>query len=235
MGIFFYGGVAGNYDIVSLPVRALLWDVTDWMFLFGIAVAEVIMIICVWAMWGRGRRMAILLTALVLVVAGVSIIGLIKFPATYTPPKGLPNTLFEGVHISPSGRASINFIALGLLQAIFFLLVLYRAMEYSRNRSSSFVLECFQHGLLYYAVLVVLSVTNLAIILTRSPYDISLSVQRTFHAILSARMLLHLRRSAHQTRGVNTNGTSLASEIVFQHGSGSMGDSMSDRGRLSVI
>ncbi|KAF8890980.1 hypothetical protein BD779DRAFT_1515594 [Infundibulicybe gibba] len=81
-----------------------------------------------------------------------------------------------------------------------------------------------------------LSVTNLVLILTRGPSDLSLSVQRTFHAILSARMLLHLRRSAHQTSGVNTNGTSLASGIVFQPESNSTGDpGMSDRGRLSVV
>ncbi|KAF8890985.1 hypothetical protein BD779DRAFT_1515653, partial [Infundibulicybe gibba] len=117
------------------------------MLLFGIAVAEVVMIICVWAMWGRGRGMAIFLTVLVLMVAGVSAMGLIKFPAKYTPPKGPPNTLFQSVHTSTTGGASIDFVALTLLQAILFFLVLYKAVEYSRNRSSSFVLECFQHGM----------------------------------------------------------------------------------------
>ncbi|KAF8869981.1 hypothetical protein BD779DRAFT_1792266 [Infundibulicybe gibba] len=235
--ILFYGGVVGYFGILSPPVHALLWDVSTWMTLFGIAVAEVIMIICVWAMWGRGRRMAIFLTIMILIFVGVYTMGLVIL-AKYI---SLPNTPSQSIVITASGGASIDFIALTLLEVILFFLVLSKAVQYRRNRSSRFVCKFFQHGLLYYVVLVgehitgpglitanvlllVLSVANLAILFSHGPYDISLSIQRTFHAILSARMLLHLRRSAYQTSGVNTNSTSLVSEIVFQHGSSSTGD-----------
>ncbi|KAF8890983.1 hypothetical protein BD779DRAFT_221787 [Infundibulicybe gibba] len=229
--ILFYSGVAGYFGILSPPVRALLWDVSTWMTLFGIGVAEVIMMICVWAMWGRGRRMAIFLTIMVLVFVGVYTMGLVIL-AKYI---SLPNTPSQSIAITASGGASIDFIALTLLEVILFFLVLSKAVQYRQNRSSRFVCKFFQHGLLYYVVLVVLSVANLAILFSHGPYDISLSIQRTLHAILSARMLLHLRRSAYRTSGVNTNSTSLVSEIVFQHGSSSTGDSMSGIGRLSVI
>ncbi|KAF8890993.1 hypothetical protein BD779DRAFT_1784865 [Infundibulicybe gibba] len=154
------------------------------MILFGIAVAEVIMIICVWAMWGRGRMMAIFLIVLVLVVVGVSTMGLVESPAKYI---SLPNTPSQTIIIAATSEASTGFAALTLLEVILFFLILFKAVEYSRNRCSSFVLECFQHGLLYYVVLVsehitglslitanvlllVLSVTNLAIILTCSAH-----------------------------------------------------------------
>ncbi|KAF8867561.1 hypothetical protein BD779DRAFT_136891 [Infundibulicybe gibba] len=54
---------AAGYSIPP-PVCNIVIVVSYWMFLFGISVAEVIMMTCVWAMWGRGRRMAILLTIL---------------------------------------------------------------------------------------------------------------------------------------------------------------------------
>ncbi|KAF8890982.1 hypothetical protein BD779DRAFT_221734 [Infundibulicybe gibba] len=147
--ILFYNGVTGYHSMLPPPVSALLWDVSDWMILFGIAVAEVIMAICVWAMWGRGRRMAIFLTILVLVFVGVSTMGLLEtlIVAKHISLKGLPNTSFHSVHISTIGDASIDFAALTLLEVILFFLVLSKAVEYSWNRSSSFVLECFQHGM----------------------------------------------------------------------------------------
>ncbi|KAF8868496.1 hypothetical protein BD779DRAFT_1635113 [Infundibulicybe gibba] len=172
----------GYYNTLSPPVRPLLWGVSGWVFLLGIVVAEAIMAICVWAMWGRGRRMAIFLTILVLIVAGVSTIAPAEPPAA-AKYISLPNTSFQSIIIAETSRASISLAALTLLQVILFFLVLSKAVQYSRNRCSNFVFGCFQHGLLYYVVLVgehiagpslitadvllpVLSVTNLAIILT---------------------------------------------------------------------
>ncbi|KAF8890978.1 hypothetical protein BD779DRAFT_221592 [Infundibulicybe gibba] len=110
--IFFYGGVPRYYNTLSPPVRALLSDVTDSMILFGIGVAEVIMIIFVWAMWGRGRRMAIFLAILALVFSGVSAMGLVML-AKYI---SLPNPSSQSIPIGTSGGAFINFATLTLLE-----------------------------------------------------------------------------------------------------------------------
>ncbi|KAF8892298.1 hypothetical protein BD779DRAFT_106069 [Infundibulicybe gibba] len=232
MAVFLYSAT-GHF--IPPSVCGLLVDVLGGMFIFGIATAEATMIICVWAMWGRGRKMAIFLTTISLVDIVVAIMGLLQYrsSATYL----LPSCRNAVVIIRGTHNVSfVNFAALTSLEVILFFLMLFKAVEYSRSHSSTFVVECFRHGLLYYVVLTIMSAINIMAILqsTQAP-DIVFSIQRTFHAILSARMLLHLRRSASQTRGVNTNGTSLASDVMFQDGSNSTGDSVSDRGRLSVV
>ncbi|KAF8869076.1 hypothetical protein BD779DRAFT_796373 [Infundibulicybe gibba] len=229
---------------ISPPVCDLVMAVSCWMFLFGIGVSEVIMMICVWAMWGRRRKMAIFLTILALAATVAGVLGFRQHhdSATFISPEDMPPdvpgcqniTTGSGVHNSLVS----DFISLTLLESILLFLMLSKAIQHSRSRSSTFVLECFRHGLLYYAVLSVLSIANLIIIL-RAGHEFGnllTSIQRTFHAILSARMLLHLRRSVHQTRGGNTiNDGSLGGEIMFRAGSkGSMGNA-SDRGRVSII
>ncbi|KAF8892302.1 hypothetical protein BD779DRAFT_106400 [Infundibulicybe gibba] len=240
-GVYLYSAI--GYSI-SPPVCDLVMAVSCWMFLFGIGVSEVIMMICVWAMWGRRRKMAIFLTILALAAAVAGVLGFRQHhdSATFISPEDMPPdvpgcqniTTGSGVHNSLVS----DFISLTLLESILLFLMLSKAIQHSRSRSSTFVLECFRHGLLYYAVLSVLSIANLIIIL-RAGHEFGnllTSIQRTFHAILSARMLLHLRRSVHQTRGGNTiNDGSLGGEIMFRAGSkGSMGNA-SDRGRVSII
>ncbi|KAF8873952.1 hypothetical protein BD779DRAFT_1568403 [Infundibulicybe gibba] len=172
---------AAGYSIPP-PVCNLAIAVSYWMFLFGIVVAEVIMMICVWAMCQD------IITS-------------------------------AGTH----DKTFIDFLALASLEVVLFLLMLSKAVEHSRSHSSAFVIECFRHGLLYYVVL------------CGGADDPLLSTQRTFHAILSARMLLHLRRSARQTSGTDISSISPGSEMAFRDGPNSMGDGTSDRGRISVI
>ncbi|KAF8892292.1 hypothetical protein BD779DRAFT_105680 [Infundibulicybe gibba] len=81
-----------------------------------------------------------------------------------------------------------------------------------------------------YMVLSVLSTINLAITIRggHKSDGFLISTQRTFHSILSARMLLHLRHSSHQSRNGDTMNISL---ITFRGVSSNVGDG----GRMSAI
>ncbi|KAF8892288.1 hypothetical protein BD779DRAFT_105388 [Infundibulicybe gibba] len=223
--IFLYSAV--GYSIPP-PVCDSIVNVSTWMFLFGISVAELIMMFCVWAMWGRERRMAIGLIVLTLAAVAVGIVGILqnRSSAVYIDdlPPNIPGCLNitpeVGIHDTPF----FDFLALTIFECVLFALMLFKAVEHGRRHSSTFVLECFRHGLLYYVVLSALSIINLAITI-RGGHESDgflISTQRTFHAILSARMLLHLRRSAHQTRDPTEDTTTiyLDSEVMFQDGSG---------------
>ncbi|KAF8873945.1 hypothetical protein BD779DRAFT_1568372, partial [Infundibulicybe gibba] len=197
---------AAGYSIPP-PVCNIVIVVSYWMFLFGISVAEVIMMTCLytlsdahsWSTW-------------------LAIIHPDARPKDLPPDAPGCQDIVTSASVGTHDKTFIDFLALTSLEVVLFLLMLSKAVEHSRSHSSAFVIECFRHGLLYYMVLSVLSVINLAIIVraTEGVYDPWLSIQRTFHAILSARMLLHLKRSARQTSGANTSSTSPGSDIVFQ-------------------
>ncbi|KAF8892300.1 hypothetical protein BD779DRAFT_106140 [Infundibulicybe gibba] len=238
--VYLYGTV--GYSIPP-SVCGVFVSMSAWVLLFVTVVSEVIMVLCAWAMWGGGRRMAIGLTILTLVTTAIAIVGLCQYRSstTYTSPDGmLPNfpgcqniTHGVGAHDTPF----LDFLVLAFVEIVLFALMLFKAVKHSRYHSSTFVLECFRHGLLYYAVLGVLSITNLALTAQRSsPRSLLIFAQGAFHTILSTRMMLHLRRLAHQPRceDTTTRGVSLGSGIIFQSRSrGSIGNA-SD-GRMSII
>ncbi|KAF8892297.1 hypothetical protein BD779DRAFT_105858 [Infundibulicybe gibba] len=222
----------------SMPVSVcnLVMSVSSWMFLFGVGFSEVIIILCVWAMWGRRRWMSIFLASLSLAVGTVVVIvGLRQYrsSAQYIPQKYLPPNVSGCQTTTGAGRSIlyVDFIMLVLLEGVLFILMLYKAVQQNRGRSSTFVLECFRHGLLYCVVLSVLSIINLAITLLaiHEFTNLLISIQRAFHAILSARMLLYLRSSANQMSG-NTTNASLGGEIMFRAMSHSMDDEWGDTG-----
>ncbi|KAF8892293.1 hypothetical protein BD779DRAFT_1512102, partial [Infundibulicybe gibba] len=112
--VFLYSAL--GYSIPS-PVCDIVVDVSTWMFLFGIAIAEVIMMFCVWVIWGRGRRMAVSLIFLALAAITAGIMGLrqnrssaVYISPSYIPPNipGCQNiTPSAGVHNTPFS----NFVA----------------------------------------------------------------------------------------------------------------------------
>ncbi|KAF8882878.1 hypothetical protein BD779DRAFT_1541983 [Infundibulicybe gibba] len=152
--VYLYGAIG---HAIPVPVCGLVMAVSGWMFLFGFGISEVVMAICVWTMWGRTRRMAISLATLALAVTVVAVLGLHKHhsSATYIPLEDLhPNV--PGCQTRPGGTRDalfIDFIALASLESVLFILMLSKAVQHSRVRSSTFVLECFRHGLIYYMML----------------------------------------------------------------------------------
>ncbi|KAF8887346.1 hypothetical protein BD779DRAFT_1527628 [Infundibulicybe gibba] len=222
---------------IPVPICGLLANISSWMFLFGFGISEVIMMICVWAMWGRRRRMAIAFTILGLTVIIACMIEFHSYHGSqiHIPPEMLPRntpgcqTITKGAH--DIIFAASEFIALAILESVLSALLFYKAILHSRNHPSTFVSECFRHGLLYYAVLGALSIANLSIIFQGAPEfdNLLTSIQRSIHAILSARMLLHLKCSTRQ----NSGGTiSLSGEIRFPvESEGSIGNFTNDRER----
>ncbi|KAF8885605.1 hypothetical protein BD779DRAFT_1532698 [Infundibulicybe gibba] len=215
---------------IPIPVCHLLLNVFPWMFLFGVVISEVVMIVCVWAMWGRKRWMAISLTVLAVVVAVVAVAWLNQHHSAsiYISPEDMPPSV-PGCHTKPGGSTTfVDFVALTFLESVFFFLMLSKAIEHSRGHASTFVVECFRYGLLYYMVLTASSITNLVVILraTHEYENLLTSLQRTFHAIL---------RSAYQPRSENSVSTVIGGSVVFRGASGTSMDDVSDGGRISVI
>ncbi|KAF8887348.1 hypothetical protein BD779DRAFT_1672799 [Infundibulicybe gibba] len=121
-------------------------------------VAEVLVMVCVWAIWGKTRKMAIFLIILIIGAVATATVGLRSDQSseTHIAPGILPPNI-PGCQVIPQGTHSMiymDFLAVVILESVLLSLVLFKAVQHSRNYSSaSFVSECFRHGLLYYVVL----------------------------------------------------------------------------------
>ncbi|KAF9465279.1 hypothetical protein BDZ94DRAFT_1307163 [Collybia nuda] len=141
--------------------------------LFGIGVAEMIMTIRVWALWGRRKNIGILLLIVGICCAAVS---LITFKLFAQPHRYVATSLIPGCFSVAMGSTnSWSYIPLVIHQTFIFSLTAIKAIQHS------------------------FSIANLAATIQQSdktsPYFLTF-LQRVIHSILSARMLLHLRQDS---------------------------------------
>jgi len=92
----------------------------------------------------------------------------------------------------------VVFVLIMSFETVILTLTLVKGLEHFRRASSPLVAVLYRDGMLNYVYLFILSAINLAVI-TSAPggYTTTLTaMQRVAHAILSGRILLHLRQAA---------------------------------------
>ncbi|KAJ8697741.1 hypothetical protein PTI98_004515 [Pleurotus ostreatus] len=237
-------GMAIYHNIApSIPPETcvLLYNVSGWMVIIGMIIAEIIMVIRVWALWGNSKIVGAILVVLSIIGVVVTAIsyalfsGSLEFIATDTIAPGLIGCLpGRGTNI-----VFIGYLVLMAYEALVMILLLLKGVQHFRHVSTRFLYAFYQDGIVYYGVLLCAhdqqhrqSVTLIPIIvfsdirpechrsvnwtgeplsffvphhaihsITLSPHqrenaNLLTTLQRTFHSILSARMLLQLRKSA---------------------------------------
>ncbi|TRM57614.1 hypothetical protein BD626DRAFT_540395 [Schizophyllum amplum] len=161
-----------------------LFNVEGWMVIISIVIAELILTIRVWALWGRTRRTAMFLTTVAVIVVVVSAVGFVKFHGeqSYITIGDLSPTLGGCFPVYGNDTVWIDFL----------MLVVYESV---REGTSSFFRIFFRDGVSYYFFTLSISVANVIVLFAASPDYANLltSMQRGLHSILSARMLLNIR------------------------------------------
>ncbi|KAG9219426.1 hypothetical protein CCMSSC00406_0005320 [Pleurotus cornucopiae] len=196
-------GMAIYHNIApSIPPETcvLLYNVSGWMVIIGMIIAEIIMVIRVWALWGNSKIVGAILVVLSIIGVVVTAIsyalfsGSLEFIATDTIAPGLIGCLpGRGTNI-----VFIGYLVLMTYEALVMILLLLKGVQHFRHVSTRFLYAFYQDGIVYYGVLLLISVLNVIVLLTgpRENANLLTTLQRTFHSILSARMLLQLRKSA---------------------------------------
>ncbi|KAF4602542.1 hypothetical protein EYR40_005754 [Pleurotus pulmonarius] len=196
-------GMAVYHNIApSIPPETcvLLYNVSGWMVIIGMIIAEIIMVIRVWALWGNSKIVGAILVVLSIIGVVVTAIsyalfsGSLEFIATDTIAPGLIGCLpGRGTNI-----VFIGYLVLMAYEALVMILLLLKGVQHFRHVSTRFLYAFYQDGIVYYGVLLLISVLNVIVLLTgpRENANLLTTLQRTFHSILSARMLLQLRKSA---------------------------------------
>ncbi|KAF8887326.1 hypothetical protein BD779DRAFT_514431 [Infundibulicybe gibba] len=153
MLLYFYRNA--GYSI-AIPLCKNLTSISSWMFLFGGGFSEAMMIIFVWAMWGKTRGLAVFFVVLTIGALIASAIALHSYQDSeiYVTPADLPSNIpgcqviTQGLH----GKIYILFLVITIVESVLLSLMFYKAVEHSRGSPSAFVSECVRHGALLVAL-----------------------------------------------------------------------------------
>ncbi|KAF9500213.1 hypothetical protein BDN71DRAFT_1188592 [Pleurotus eryngii] len=180
-----------GYNLTS-GTCSILYNISGWTTIIGIAIAEIIMLMRVWAIWNQTRTFH----------------EKQEFIELYTISPNL-----QGCYGTVGTKVVfIVYVIATVFEILMVILMTVKGLRDSvRRHSSSMLYNVYQDGILYYVVLSGSSIANTVLILAGpTEFTNALSmVQRSFHSILSARILLRLREDASQRQHLVTYTQSL--------------------------
>ncbi|KAF8496317.1 hypothetical protein JB92DRAFT_2990876, partial [Gautieria morchelliformis] len=153
------GGVAASPSICARVFKARIYLLT-----IGMVVAELVLFIRTWALFGRGRNMCIGLgifwcssvtVALVLLSISLAVVKYI--------PRPIPEVINCIAIKSPAPIIFVDFIILVVMESVILALTLYKARvhHYRVLSSSTFGATLYRDGVIYYIYLLAFSVINI--------------------------------------------------------------------------
>jgi len=176
-----------------------VYAISTYFTFSGIVLAEIILALRTYAMWKRSR---IILTVLVVVNLGMHIpdawithtsVNALKFSPSEVP------TLVPCLPTVPKTKEFIPFVNLMILEALVTVLAVLSAVKHWRHSNSPLIKTLYRDGVLYFVCLLSISSVNVVIFSVQSLniyYDLVVELQRVLHGILSARIILNMRRVA---------------------------------------
>ncbi|KAL4264400.1 DUF6533 domain-containing protein [Pleurotus pulmonarius] len=197
----------------------LLFKITDWMILVGVVIAELIMIIRVWALWRRSRTVgAILIVAFVtsIIIAAVIFSRFID-RRIFVQLNSIAPNLHGCFTIRQTPVYYQGYLLLMAYETLIAGLMLAKGAFYLRHGSSSYITGFYKDGVVYYAALLTISAMNVGILLSGNPglADIFIVPQRALHSMLSARILLNLRKDYTRRQHYSTASSLRLETLVF--------------------
>ncbi|KAF9003061.1 hypothetical protein BDQ17DRAFT_1409375 [Cyathus striatus] len=195
------------------------YKISAGLIIAGVVVAEIILSMRTWAIWGKDRRVAVGLVTFVIAGATTSIPIIIKFSGTaqfVDPPVSnfLGCFLLGGSHI-----LSIEWILLMAYDFCLLLLLAIKAYQTSGLPQSSQLLSITLHdGILYYFYLSMLSMMNVIIIWKFPPDFINLltMLERVMHAVLTCRVVLYMREQTVSASSAEYSVTATMPQFIGQ-------------------
>ncbi|KAJ8096252.1 hypothetical protein PM082_011395 [Marasmius tenuissimus] len=194
------------YQSLTDPKQCLTtMRIIGWLSFAGALLAEALMSIRVWAVWGRSRY--------ILACLGILYIGCFTPGAFYfgkfiqgvaygNPPFPISNR--EGCLIV--GGNNLLYITWTMFAvydtASFILMMIPVARAYRRGGRSSVIRIIYQDGIKYSVFLSAFSLMNIVVMITCPSFVFLLSsVERVFHSVIASRAILHIRQQS-DTQGV---------------------------------
>ncbi|KAH7930325.1 hypothetical protein BV22DRAFT_73230 [Leucogyrophana mollusca] len=181
---------------LSMKTCPVLFQIHAWLILVILFAVECVFLLRTYALWGCNKRIFVVLLS-GLVITLVSAVAVLE---TYQvsiddlfsePPVPVVGSCYKS-ELPPS--TSLCFILLLVFETEVFLFTIYRARVHYRRARSRLLEVLIQHSIFFYAIALVLALTNtLAIFLLPSYYSEAFgAVQALAQALLATRMQLSL-------------------------------------------
>ncbi|KAH7929170.1 hypothetical protein BV22DRAFT_1192237 [Leucogyrophana mollusca] len=181
-----------------------------YMYPFCMFVAEIIILVRTWAIWGRGRKLGVVLAVLTVAIfivgcyfTAISVRALASSAASRSMLGGCFDTT---PRLGPSDMDVVVWSLFMVQGSLYLIMLIIHACLHFRQRcgmpASSLYKLLLRDGITYYAILLSLSAVNIAITATANQtgfHSISLAAPtRVLHAVLATRIVLRIRETATQ-------------------------------------
>jgi len=195
---------------ISADVCATLYKISGWMIMWGVVIAELVLVFRTWAIWGQNSKVLVgvlLLLALLSIPTGIfaTYNGLLHVQFGPSPRPDLESCWMMN---DPDKILFLDYLMIVIFESIILGLTVYKGIQHFRHSRSNLVMTLYKDGVLYYSYLIVFSLVNVGVLVAApKPGPSLIFMQRVLHSILTARILLNLREAAHRDMAVTNNGT----------------------------
>ncbi|KAJ3834244.1 hypothetical protein F5878DRAFT_630999 [Lentinula raphanica] len=177
-------------------VCQVLYNISGWMYVIGIALTEVILTMRTWALWGKGSKLSITLP-IFFTCCFVPIFYVFNlFLQTQTfEPSPFPNDL-GCIFLGGKPTLFVCWIILLAYEAV--ILALMLMCYYQSGRWFALSRTVYKEGFTFYIITFLWSIINITVILLL-PHDLEnllSSYQRIMHNVLTSRAVLHMRKQS---------------------------------------
>ncbi|KAH7925259.1 hypothetical protein BV22DRAFT_1089416 [Leucogyrophana mollusca] len=194
-----------------------------WMYAIGMSLAEIILLLRTWAIWGRNRWVGVgLIIHAAATFGGVAYSTNSYVSSTAFSPSPAPQ--IRGCFITNgSNILYIDWLLLMIMEFVYITLISVKAHGFFvQGRNITFMYRALlEDGVLYFMILFSLSLVNFVMELTPvgsiGTTTMLATPLRVIHSVLSARIVLHIRQVGAQGSGGNSHSTSVVESIIFDN------------------
>jgi len=202
--IFSLGMDIPNVLIMGMKPSYCSWSfpMAMWLLMFGVFLAEIVLIIRTWAIYHRNKIVGCGLVVLLLCSGGAATYSGIVYQKTLTfSPPLYPG--FRGCVVKTASTVlGVGFLVLAGVDIVVFLLIAMSAFgAYRTGSTNELITVIHRDGMLFYVYLLAASVVNVTVMNTLPIQNQQMltTICCALYSVLTTRIVLDIRRAARKT------------------------------------
>ncbi|KAF8626139.1 hypothetical protein AX15_005075 [Amanita polypyramis BW_CC] len=196
---------------ITQPLCSALATTYVWLIYAGMAVAEGLLILRVWALSGRGRKLSVFLLAVYIGSFAASAIKIylslktVQVSVVMIPLPGNPVVCYTK---SYDQQLYLYWVCMIIVDAVSCVLLLMQLVNaFKIGGLTNLMRVVYRDGVIFYIVLLCFSVVNIfaIVVLTADISSLLTAPERIIHAVLAGRVVLQTRHQVHEDKQISLN------------------------------
>jgi len=186
----------------------LLFNTGSWFLFAGIVVAQWIICIRTYAVWGQSKRVLVVLMFMILATESTSIFLMHEFMSSLKwSISPFPLISRCNIILPEKNRLYVDYgLIMSVELVVIILTVLKGVKQWKLRKGSALVTVLYRDGAMYFICLFVISMANFVMYLKPPSPLLSFVLpeqQRIMHSVLTSRIIINLREAAHAQHGAS--------------------------------